>query len=182
MMRKLKLSELGRLDVDGFRAAAKVPVVLILDNLRSAHNVGSLFRTSDAFALEGLALCGFTGQPPHREIEKTALGATESVNWTYFSTTIEAITHYKSLGFSIVGIEQTTSSVPMSKFEVDTSLVGYALVLGNEVEGVSDEALGLCDWVLELEQFGTKHSLNVAVCGAIFAWYFASSYFIESSS
>jgi tRNA G18 (ribose-2'-O)-methylase SpoU len=182
MMRKLKLSELGRLDVDGFRAAAKVPVVLILDNLRSAHNVGSLFRTSDAFALEGLALCGFTGQPPHREIEKTALGATESVNWAYFSTTTEAITHYKSLGFSIVGIEQTTSSVPMSSFEVDTSLVGYALVLGNEVEGVSDEALELCDQVLELEQFGTKHSLNVAVCGGIFAWYFASSYFTEPSS
>lgn len=166
MTKKLKLEELGRIDVEAYKNAQKIPLVIVLDNVRSMHNVGAVFRTADAFAVEKILLCGITPRPPHREIHKSALGATESVAWQYYESVKEAVLDLKTLKYEVLGIEQTTDSVLISDYKIDASKK-YALVLGNEVEGISDEILSVCDGFLELPQFGTKHSLNVSVCGGI---------------
>lgn len=172
--KKLKLEELGRIDVETFKKTEKIPLVVVLDNVRSMHNVGAVFRTGDAFLVEKIVLCGITPQPPHREIHKSALGATESVDWHYFDDISEAILKLKKENFEVLGIEQTTNSVMISEFEISKNKK-YALVLGNEVDGISDEALSLCDHFLEIPQMGTKHSLNVSVCGGIAMWEFFKS-------
>lgn len=174
MVQKLKLEELNRIDVETFKKVEKIPLVIILDNLRSMHNVGASFRTADAFLIEKIILCGITPQPPHREIHKAALGATESVDWSHESDINAAINDYKSRGYEIIGIEQTTDSVMITDFSIDKSKK-YALILGNEVEGISDEALPNIDIFLEIPQLGTKHSLNVSVCGGIVMWEFAKA-------
>lgn len=171
MIQKLKLEELGRIDVETFKQSSKTPLVIVLDNVRSMHNVGAVFRTADAFLVEKILLCGITPQPPHREIHKAALGATESVDWAYFESVTEALQSIKSEGYSVVGVEQTTGSEMITEFDFAKS-PKYALVLGNEVEGISDEVLSLCDDFLEIPQLGTKHSLNVSVCGGIVMWEF----------
>ena len=168
-MQKLKLQELGRISVDEFKEAGKIPVCIVLDNVRSLHNVGSAFRTADAFRVEKIYLTGITGQPPHREIQKTALGATESVEWQYVEHTRHALQELKAKGYSIVIIEQTTKSKPLHQFQ-PTKEGKYCLVFGNEVDGVSEEALELADVALEIPQLGTKHSLNVSVCIGIVVW------------
>lgn len=172
--KKLKLEELGRIDIETFKKTEKIPLVVVLDNVRSMHNVGAVFRTGDAFLVERIVLCGITPQPPHREIHKSALGATESVDWHYFDDISEAILKLKKENFEVLGIEQTTNSVMISEFEISKNKK-YALVLGNEVDGISDEALSLCDHFLEIPQMGTKHSLNVSVCGGIAMWEFFKS-------
>ncbi len=171
MTHKLKLEELGRVDVDTFKTLEKIPVVVVLDNIRSMHNVGAVFRTADAFLIEKVILCGITPRPPHREIHKAALGATESVDWQYYESIKEAVLDLKTLKYEVLGIEQTTDSTLIGDYKIDSSKK-YALVLGNEVEGVSDEILNHCDGFLELPQHGTKHSLNVSVCGGIVMWEF----------
>ncbi|MDY3351622.1 RNA methyltransferase [Riemerella anatipestifer] len=171
MTKKLKLEELGRIDIETFKKTSKTPLVVVLDNIRSMHNVGALFRTADAFLIEKLVLCGITPQPPHREIHKAALGATESVDWVYQKDISEAIKELKTQGYNIIGVEQTTDSISLSDFEINPNQK-YALVLGNEVEGLSDEALSLYDSFIEIPQLGTKHSLNVSVCGGIVIWSF----------
>lgn len=174
MVHKLKLEELNRIDVDTFKKTEKIPLVVILDNVRSMHNVGAAFRTADAFLVEKIVLCGITPQPPHREIHKAALGATESVDWSYENDINTAINDLKSSGFEILGIEQTSDSKMISDFVIDQSKK-YAVILGNEVEGISDEALPNIDTFLEIPQLGTKHSLNVSVCGGIVMWEFAKA-------
>ena len=171
MVQKLKLEELGRIDVETFKQSSKTPLVVVLDNVRSMHNVGAVFRTADAFLVEKILLCGITPQPPHREIHKAALGATESVDWAYFESVTEALQSIKPEGYRVVGVEQTTGSQMITEFDFAKSQK-YALVLGNEVEGISDEVLPLCDDFLEIPQLGTKHSLNVSVCGGIVMWEF----------
>ena len=171
LVQKLKLEQLGRIDVDSFKKAEKTPLIVVLDNVRSMHNVGAIFRTADAFLIEKIMLCGITPQPPHREIHKAALGATESVDWVYFEKIEEALQYLKNQKYQVVGIEQTTDSQMITGFDVNQSS-RYALVLGNEVEGVSEEALHYCDAFLEIPQLGTKHSLNVSVCGGIVMWEF----------
>jgi len=168
-MKKLKLDELNRPDLESFRSSDKYPVLLVLDNIRSALNVGSLFRTADAFALEGLLLCGITACPPHKEIMKTALGSTHSVDWRYFENASDTIRYLTEIGYYICALEQTTDSVFLTP-ETFRSGSPVAIILGNEVEGVSDEFLKESDLILEIQQFGTKHSLNVAVCGGIAAF------------
>jgi tRNA G18 (ribose-2'-O)-methylase SpoU len=170
-IKKLKLDELNRIDIPAFQVQQKTAVVLVLDNLRSALNVGSAFRTADAFALEKIILCGISAQPPHREIMKTALGSTESVAWEYFSETTAAITSLKKDGFTVLGIEQTDKSILLQDISIQSD-EKYALVFGNEVEGVSESALPMLDNCVEIPQFGTKHSLNVSVCVGIVAWEF----------
>lgn len=170
-MKKLSLEELGRISVDEFRRSAKLPVCVVLDNVRSLHNVGSAFRTSDAFSLEKIFLTGITGKPPHREIEKTALGATASVEWEYYEHTAELLKMLKERQYTIVAIEQTSESSSLAAFEPDPEKK-YCLVFGNEVHGVSDEAIALADLALEVPQSGTKHSLNISVCLGIVAWEF----------
>ncbi|MBT3544176.1 MAG: RNA methyltransferase [Saprospiraceae bacterium] len=168
-MRKLKLQELNRLDVEGYKASAKVSVVVILDNIRSAINVGSVFRSSDAFAIERIILVGFTATPPSREITKTAIGATSSVEWTHVDDITDTLLQLKKNGYTITSIEQTDSSVSLLDWDIkpDQKL---AIVMGNEVDGVSDEALALSDVAIEIPQYGTKHSLNVSVCTGIVLW------------
>jgi 23S rRNA (guanosine2251-2'-O)-methyltransferase len=170
-MKKLKLEELGRISIDEFRQAPKVPVCIVLDNVRSLHNVGSAFRTSDAFKLERIYLTGITGTPPHREIEKTALGATVSVDWQYVEKTADVLKQLKAEKYQVVAIEQTAESTSLEKFTPDEG-VKYCLVFGNEVHGVSEEAIELADLALEIPQAGTKHSLNISVCLGIVAWEF----------
>ena len=149
MVEKLKLEQLGRVDVEAFKSLEKIPTIIVLDNIRSMHNVGAIFRTADAFLIEKIILCGITPQPPHREIHKAALGATESVEWQYQTSTKDAISELKKAGYRIFGIEQTTSSQLITEFEIDTN-EKYALILGNEVEGISDEILSDCDGFIEL--------------------------------
>ena len=170
-MKKLKLEELGRISVDQFKEATKISVCILLDNVRSLHNVGSTFRTADSFRIEKIYLTGITGTPPHREIQKTALGATESVSWEYAEKTQDVIQKLKSDGYVIVLIEQTTESTLLNDFLVEKNKK-YCLVFGNEVNGVSDEAIALGDVALEIPQGGTKHSLNISVCVGIVAWEF----------
>jgi 23S rRNA (guanosine2251-2'-O)-methyltransferase len=170
-MKKLKLEELGRISVDEFKGSTKLPVTIVLDNIRSLHNVGSAFRTSDAFRLEKIYLAGITGTPPHREIEKSALGATNSVEWKYFENTRDAVQQLKDDGYFIIIIEQTSESKSLFEFEPEPGRK-YCLVFGNEVNGVSEEAIALGDIALEIPQVGTKHSLNISVCVGIIAWEF----------
>ena len=172
MIQKLKLEELNRIDVETFKKTQKIPLAVVLDNVRSMHNVGATFRTADAFLVEKIILCGITPQPPHREIHKAALGATESVDWQYFTETNEAVDVLKKENFEIVGIEQTTGSLKITDFDIDPSKK-YAVILGNEVDGISDDVLQNIDSFIEIPQLGTKHSLNVSVCGGIVMWEFA---------
>lgn len=165
------MENLGRMSVADFKSGPKFPLVLVLDGVRSALNVGSIFRTADAFALESILLCGITAQPPHREILKTALGSTDSVDWKYFSNAQEAVHFLKQKGFTVLAIEQTTQKIWLQDF-IPEKEKRYAFILGNEVEGVDAETLALCDGALEIPQFGTKHSLNVAVAAGIVAWEF----------
>lgn len=163
------MQSLGRLSVDEFRGTAKQPLVLVLDNVRSGLNVGSIFRTADAFAVEKIVLCGITAQPPHREILKTALGSTESVSWEYFAETVEAVQVLKKNGWRIFAVEQTDRKTWLQDF-IPEGDEKYAFLLGNEVDGVSAAVLPLCDGAVEIPQFGTKHSLNVAVAAGIVVW------------
>jgi 23S rRNA (guanosine2251-2'-O)-methyltransferase len=171
MVRKLSNDELNRLSAPGFRASEKMPVVLVLDNLRSMNNTGSIFRTADAFRVEKICLCGITGSPPHREIQKTALGATESVIWEYFPDTLEAVLKLKSEGFYVIGVEQTNSGMMLQSFFPDHQKK-YAFVFGNEINGVSPEVIDKMDAFIEIPQFGIKHSFNVSVSTGIVLWHF----------
>ena len=168
-MRKLTMEELGRVTPESFQSQPKTPIVLVLDNLRSALNVGSAFRTADAFALEKIYLCGITASPPHREILKTALGSTDTVVWEYTNDATTAIAALKNEGYEVWAVEQVEGSKKLQEFHCQ-SIAKIALVFGNEVDGVGEEALLLCDGSLEIPQFGTKHSLNVAVCVGIVVW------------
>ena len=166
-MRKLSMDELNRLSKEDFERAEKLPIILILDNIRSLSNVGAFFRTADAFRIEALYLCGITACPPHREIHKTALGADETVKWRYFATTEDACKQLRADHYQMFAVEQVEDSVPLQNF---TFLSQTAYIFGNEVEGVSEEALPYCDGAIELPQEGTKHSLNVSVCAGIVMW------------
>lgn len=166
-MRKLNTDELHRLSKDQYEGVSKLPVVVVLDNIRSLSNVGAVFRSADAFRIGELFLCGITACPPHREIHKTALGADETVPWRYFETTGEACRALHEMGFKIIAVEQVEGSVMLQDFEAEPNM---AFVLGNEVDGVSEEALPFCDGALEIPQEGTKHSLNVSVCSGIIMW------------
>jgi tRNA G18 (ribose-2'-O)-methylase SpoU len=168
-MRKLRMDELPRKTRTEFQLAEKLPVLLLLENIRSMHNVGSIFRTADAFLAGGICLCGYTPKPPHRDIHKTALGATETVDWTYSENTLQAVRELKSSGYQIVGVEQAAGSIPLQQFNYS---VGEKLVLvfGNEVEGVSEPVLELCDSCIEIPQLGMKHSLNVSVAAGMVLW------------
>jgi len=168
-MRKLANEELNRKSVEDFKKAGKTPFIIILDNVRSLSNIGSMFRTADAFLTEAVYLCGITATPPHREIQKTALGATESVSWKYFATISEAIESLKSAGYTIVAIEQAEESVALDKFEIEREK-RYALVFGHEVKGVSQEVMDVCDACIEIPQYGTKHSFNISVSAGIVLW------------
>lgn len=170
-MKKLKLGELGRLSLNEFRDVEKLSVSILLDNVRSLHNVGSTFRTADAFRIEKIYLTGITGTPPHREIHKTALGATDSVAWEYAEHPVMAIQELKRRNYKIVVIEQTTESRPLHQFDPEPG-VPYCLVFGNEVDGVSEAVLAHADLALEIPQAGTKHSLNISVCAGIVIWEF----------
>ena len=172
-MRKLSMDELGRKSVADFKLANKKPLVVVMDNIRSMHNVGSVFRTSDAFLIAGICLGGYTPQPPHRDIQKTALGATESVDWLYYEQTAEAVLALKEQGYKVYAIEQTEGSISLEKFSQSLPVkneASLAFVFGNEVEGVSEEVLALCDGVIEIPQYGMKHSLNISVAAAIVLW------------
>lgn len=168
-MRKLQNDELGRISVDQFRKSKKSPFVIVLDNVRSQNNVGSVFRTADAFRIEKICLCGITARPPHRDIQKTALGATESVVWSYFESTIDAITVLKASGYKILAIEQAEGSVELQDYRPDIN-GRYALIFGHEINGVDQKVLDMCDKCIEIPQFGTKHSFNIAVSAGIVLW------------
>ena len=163
-MRKLTMPELNRLNITDYHNVKKLPVIIVLDNIRSMENVGSFFRTADAFRIEAIYLCGITACPPHREIHKTALGADESVDWKYFETTIEACKHLKEIGYKVFAVEQIENSIKLDEFDTPAK---SAYIFGNEVAGVDDEVLPYCDQAIEIPQEGTKHSLNVSVTGGI---------------
>lgn len=166
-MRKLSMDELNRISKEDFETAEKLPIIIVLDNIRSLSNVGAFFRTADAFRIGELLLCGITACPPHREIHKTALGADETVKWRYFKTTEAACQQLKEEGYHIYAVEQVEGSIPLQDFEFAEHT---AYILGNEVEGVSEEALPYCEGAIELPQVGTKHSINVSVCAGIVMW------------
>ena len=168
-MRKLKNSELGRLSVEAFRKTDKIPLIVVLDNIRSLNNVGSVFRTSDAFLIEKIYLCGITARPPHKEIHKTALGATESVEWEYIENTIELIQKFKKFKIKTIAIEQAASSILLQDFSIDPNQK-YAVIFGNEVKGVQQEVVSAADYCIEIPQFGTKHSLNISVSAGVVLW------------
>ena len=170
-MRKLLNRELGRKSIDQFINSEKSPFVIVLDNVRSHNNVGSVFRTADAFLTEKIFLCGITARPPHRDIQKTALGATDSVAWSYYQVTTDAIAELKGKGYKIIGIEQAEGSVELQDVKVEKG-EKYALVFGHEVNGVDQEVLDQCDLCVEIPQFGTKHSFNIAVSAGIVLWEF----------
>ncbi len=170
-MRKLKITELNRISPDEFKEARKTPLIVVLDNIRSLNNIGSVFRTSDAFLVEAVYLCGITACPPNQEIHKTALGAEYSVTWKYFKDTIDAINDLKTNGYITFAIEQVENSIMLDQLELD-STKKYAVVLGNEVKGVQQEVIDICDGCIEIPQYGTKHSLNVAVTTGIVIWDF----------
>lgn len=168
-MRKLRMGELGRKTAAEVKGASKIPVIVVLENIRSAYNVGSVFRTADAFLLEGVYLVGYTALPPHKEIHKTALGAEESVSWKHFKTMAEAIEAIHQLGYTLMAAEQTDRSVALHQWEEPVG-PGLALVLGNEVTGVELETLKACEQVLEIPQLGMKHSLNIATAAGVMLW------------
>jgi len=168
-MRKLKNSELNRVDVEGFKSVKKIPLIVILDNIRSLNNVGSVFRTSDAFIVEKIYLCGITAQPPHKEIHKTALGSTDSVDWEYAEDTLELVEKLKKENVKIASIEQADNSTKLQDFEIEPNQK-YAVVFGNEVKGVQQEVVSISDYCIEIPQFGTKHSLNISVSVGVVLW------------
>lgn len=165
--RKKSMAELQRLSVTDFKSVDKLPVAVVLDQVRSANNVGSVFRTADAFRVQALYLCGFSPTPPHRDIRKTALGAEEAVSWQYVQATVTAVKQLKDAGYKVWGVEQTHGSVPLQDWQPKGPV---AFVLGNEVQGVADEVLALVDGCIEIPQEGTKHSLNIAVSAGIVLW------------
>ncbi len=170
-MRKLRNEELDRLSVEDFKTAEKSPVAVILDNVRSMNNIGSIFRTADAFRLDKVILCGITATPPHKDIHRTALGATESVEWQYFERTEEAVQHLRNEGYVIVAVEQTENNHRLGEWQADPEKK-YALVFGHEVRGIQQNVVNMADFSLEIPQFGTKHSLNISVCAGIVIWEF----------
>lgn len=174
-MRKLKLEELGRASVEEFKETTKIPVVVVLDQVRSMHNIGSIFRSADAFLVEKIYLCGITARPPHKEIRKTALGATESVEWEYVEEIHELIPRLKAENYTILSVEQAEGSQRLGDFSIDNEKK-YALILGNEVEGVQQSVIDQSDHCLEVPQGGTKHSLNVSVCAGVVLWDFYKNF------
>lgn len=176
-MRKLSMEELNRLSKEDYQKVEKMPVIIVLDNIRSLSNVGSVFRSADAFRVSEIFLCGITACPPHREIHKTALGADETVAWRYFSTTEEACVELQSMGYQIVAVEQVEGSVMLQHYQVQPCT---AFLMGNEVDGVSQEALPFCSSAVEIPQEGTKHSLNVSVCSGIIMWHSFQQLFLRT--
>lgn len=170
-MRKLKITELNRISVDEFKEVHKTPLVVVLDNIRSLHNIGSVFRTSDAFRVECIYLCGITATPPHAEMHKTALGAELTVDWKYVNNAVEAVDKLKEEGYTVYSIEQAEGSIMLESLSLDKQNK-YAVVLGNEVKGVQQEVIDHSNGCVEIPQFGTKHSLNVSVTGGIIIWEF----------
>lgn len=170
-MRKLKNSELDRLDVRQFKAADKTPIIIVLDNIRSLNNIGSVFRTADAFLVEKIYLCGITAQPPHKDIHKTALGATESVAWEYAESTSDVLQILKKEKVKIIAIEQAENAIFLNDFKTSSNQK-YALIFGNEVKGVSQEVVSASDVIVEIPQYGTKHSLNISVSVGVVVWDF----------
>lgn len=168
-MRKLTTTELNRKSVQEFKNSNKTPIVVVLDNVRSQNNIGSVFRTADAFLIESIYLCGISATPPHKEIHKTALGAEDTVEWKYFENTTDAVDMLKKNGYMLVAVEQTENCIPLEKFPVDINQK-YALVFGNEVKGIQQEVINLCSHSIEIPQFGTKHSFNISVCAGIVLW------------
>ena len=171
-MRKLKNSELNRIDVSTFKSIKKTPLIIILDNIRSLNNIGSIFRTCDAFKIEKIYLCGITATPPNRKITKTAIGATESVEWEYCDNVNDIVTGLKNQGFKIWAVEQTENSKNLSDIKNIETKVKHALIFGNELNGVKQEIVNSCDDVIEISQYGTKHSLNVSIAAGIVIWSF----------
>lgn len=169
MNRKLRNEELDRLSVEAFQAAEKAPIHVVLDNVRSLANVGTIFRTADAFRIQSVILCGITAQPPHREIQKTALGATESVEWVHFPSTSEAMDHLLEQGIVPIAIEQTEDSISLEEFSPKAEQA-YAFIFGHEVNGVEQAAINRCEQSIEIPQYGTKHSLNVSISAGIVLW------------
>jgi len=168
-MRKLKNDELDRLNVDQFKEAKKTPLIIVLDNIRSLNNIGSVFRTADAFLVEKIYLCGITAKPPHKDIHKTALGATESVAWEYAENTLDVVAKLQKDNVEILAIEQAENATMLNDFQVDLNKK-YALVFGNEVKGVAQDVVSQADGVLEIPQYGTKHSLNISVSAGVVVW------------
>lgn len=168
-MRKLKITELNRISVEEFKEAEKLPLVVVLDNIRSLHNIGSVFRTSDAFRIECIYLCGITATPPHPEMHKTALGAEFTVNWKYVNNTVEAVDNLRAEGYTVYAVEQAEGSTMLNELELEAGRK-YAIVMGNEVKGVQQEVIDHSDGCIEIPQYGTKHSLNVSVTAGIVIW------------
>ena len=174
-MRKLANAELNRKSVEEYKKAPKIPVVVVLDNVRSLNNIGSVFRTCDAFMIESLYLCGITATPPHREIHKTALGATDSVHWLYFDNTMDAVARLRSDGYTLCAVEQTENSIMLHNFQ-PLPQKRYAVIFGHEIHGVDQEVVNACDTSIEIPQLGTKHSINIAVSAGIVLWEIFRSY------
>jgi len=174
-MKKLTILEMGRIDAATFKVADKMPLVIVLDNVRSLNNIGSVFRTSDAFRVESIYLCGISSPPPSPEIHKTALGAEDSVNWKYFEDTHQAVRELQQKGYKVLAIEQCEGSTMLNEWELDFSF-SYALVMGNEVKGVQQSVVDICDGCIEIPQYGTKHSLNVSVTTGIVIWDFFNAW------
>ena len=175
MNRKLKLWELDRPSIEEYKNSNRFPIILILDNIRSLNNIGTFFRTADAFNVEQIILCGITACPPHREIQKTALGATESVEWSYKENILEVVSDLKKQGVKICSIEQAENTLLLQDMKVSPN-ERYAIIMGNEVDGVQQEVINRSDYVIEIPQFGTKHSLNVSVCAGVVLWDFIKAY------
>ena len=174
-MRKLSMDELGRKSVAEFKSSEKKPIIAVLDNVRSMHNVGSVFRTADAFLIEAIFLCGYTPQPPHRDINKTALGATETVDWIHYTDTLSAIEELKEKGYKVFAVEQVKNSISLEKY-LPKPNEKIAFIFGNEVEGVNENLLPLCDGYIEIPQQGSKHSLNISVAAGIVLWEAAKAF------
>lgn len=187
MMRKLKITEMGRMNQEEFKASEKMPLTIVLDDVRSMYNVGSVFRTADAFRVEAIYLCGITACPPHPEIHKTALGAEDTVAWKHFATTMEAVEHLKATGHHVFSIEQCEGSTMLQDLNLRAiasqtsgdAPKGYAIIMGNEVKGVKQEVVNASDGCIEIPQYGTKHSLNVSTTAGIVMWEFARQLLID---
>ena len=177
-MRKRSMEELNRSSIEAFKAQEKLPVTLILDNIRSMHNVGSIFRTADGFAVERIILCGITARPPHREIEKTALGATQSIEWIYEEDVLQAVQKLKQEGYQVCAVEQAEGSTPLQEVQSEIG-IRYALILGNEVHGVNTQVMEQVDTCIEIPQAGTKHSFNVVVSAGIVLWRFFEQLYVN---
>lgn len=180
-MRKLSMDELGRKSVEEVKQARKHPIIVVLENIRSAYNVGSVFRTADAFLVEAVYIVGYSARPPHKEIRKTALGAEDAVNWKHFHTTREAIEELRSLGYEVYGVEQAVDSIPLQKVDISDGKP-VAVILGNEVSGVESSTLALCDGCIEIPQFGMKHSLNIATAAGVVLWELVRQHVLENNN